>query len=99
MRRQAVELGEQRLLHLEALGRVLLHVIGAGERRAQDHPRRCRRASMICGVAPFEQIIRGKVGRHGCDEVDRPSGRVAILIPERDVMARASEGDRPGACR
>ena len=85
------------LLHLELLGRVLLDVIGAGERRRERLPARRRSEQQLRRLAPPSRSFAARSGSDRRDEVDRPLRRVGVLVPERDVVAGAREGDRPGA--
>ena len=93
-RRQAIEIGEQRFLHVEPLGRVFLNMIGIGERGGKSllDP---KASEQSLRTGPAEQIIRGQVRRHGCDEFDSPIGRAGILIPKRNIMSGARKGYRP----
>jgi hypothetical protein len=94
LRRQAIEVGEQRFFHVELLGCVFLNVIRVGERNGKSFlDSKAAQQSLWAGAA--KQIIRGQVRHYGCDEFDSAIGRAGILIPKRNVMSSARKSYRP----
>jgi hypothetical protein len=93
-RREPVELGEDRALHRDRLGRVLLHQIGIAKRVGEvvrDPHARER------GVRVGNEPARRELAQPLADEIARALGRARSRIVERDLGARAREHDRPGA--
>ena len=51
----------------------------------------CARSTASPGCAA-EQVVRGEIGEHACDEGRAPPVAAAsICVPERDLMAGAGE--------
>ena len=107
-RRQAVELGEHRALHLEILGRVLLDVVGTRQRAPRGSRDRCMRAQHVGGGGAVEQILRGEIGqeRRRCRPApprrrpgSGPTGatswpaRAKAMAQARPIEAGADDGD------
>jgi hypothetical protein len=83
-----------RFLHVETLGRTFLNVIGVSECGPQRlFDAQAGQQGLRAGA--IEQIVRGEIWRHRCDEIDRPLPRSRIFIPQRYVVSCARERDGP----
>jgi hypothetical protein len=96
LRRETVELGEDLALHLDALGRALLHMRGAGKRRAEIGRNGDARQHGLRRVSA-QKPVRRELRQHLADEIEGLARGFGDLVEERDLMPGPREGDRPGA--
>ena len=90
-----VELGEHLALHLDTLGRALLHMRGIGEGRAEigrDRNAREERSQILV----VEQAVRGELRDGEADEGERLLRRIGRPVMKRNLVPGSREGDRPG---
>src|SRR6266404_289392 len=94
-RREAVEVGEQRLLCRQIFGDILLHIAGAADRfgkrgrRGNACARHCRLFS--------EETCRSEVGERAFEQREALVQRAGVGVVYRDCVPGSCEHDRPGA--